>query len=62
VAIAAETKSMTRNDLHRLAVETEATMKKYAEQLEFEKAIMYREKLAKIKKALGDPNPLSEVS
>lgn len=62
VAIATETKSMTRNDLHRLAVETEATMKKYAEQLEFEKAIMYREKLAKIKKALGDPNPLSEVS
>jgi len=62
VAEAAETKSMPRRDLARLAIETEATMKKYAEQLEFEKAIMYREKLAKIKKALGDPNPASEVS
>jgi excinuclease ABC subunit B len=62
VAAAVETKSMTRKDLLRLAIETEATMKKYAEQLEFEKAIMYREKLAKIKKALGDPNPVTEVS
>jgi excinuclease ABC subunit B len=62
IAEAVETKSMSRRDLVRLAIETEATMKKYAEQLEFEKAIMYREKLAKIKKVLGDPNPVAEVS
>lgn len=62
LAAAVETKSMTKKDLLRLAIETEATMKKYAEQLEFEKAIMYREKLAKVKKALGDPNPVTEVS
>jgi excinuclease ABC subunit B len=62
IAEAVETKSMPRRDLLKLAIETEATMKKYAEQLEFEKAIMYREKLAKIKKALGDPNPVAEVS
>ncbi|AIF84532.1 Excinuclease ABC subunit B [Candidatus Nitrososphaera evergladensis SR1] len=62
VAEAAETKSMTRRDLQKLAIETEATMKKYAEELEFEKAIMFREKLAKIKKALGDVTPVTEVS
>ncbi|NOJ28119.1 MAG: excinuclease ABC subunit B [Nitrososphaera sp.] len=62
VAISAETKSMAKNDLHRLAIETEATMKKYAEQLDFENAILFREKLAKIKKAIGDPTPVSEVS
>lgn len=62
IAALVETKSMTRRDLLQLAIETEATMKKYAEQLEFEKAIMYREKLAKVKKAMSDPNPVSEVS
>ncbi|HEX9678172.1 MAG TPA: excinuclease ABC subunit UvrB [Nitrososphaera sp.] len=62
ISDAVETKSMARRDLLRLAIETEATMKKYAEQLEFEKAIMYREKLAKIKKVIGDPNPVAEVS
>ena len=56
-----ETKSMARQDLVKLAVETEATMKKFAEELEFEKAIMFREKLNKIKKALGEP-ALAEVS
>lgn len=56
-----ETKSMTRQDLVKLAVETEATMKRFAEELEFEKAIMFREKLNKIKKALGEP-ALAEVS
>ncbi len=56
-----ETKSMTRQDLVKLAVETEATMKRFAEELEFEKAIMFREKLNKIKKALGEP-VLAEVS
>jgi excinuclease ABC subunit B len=62
VAEAAETKSMARRDLLKLAIETEATMKKYAEELEFEKAIMFREKLARIKKALGDVTPVTEVS
>ncbi|HKU49479.1 MAG TPA: excinuclease ABC subunit UvrB [Nitrososphaera sp.] len=59
--ISVETKSMTRQDLVKLAVETEATMKRFAEELEFEKAIMFREKLAKICKALGEP-AYSEVS
>src|SRR5881409_2248341 len=53
--IGVETKSMTRQDLIKLAVETEATMKRFAEELEFEKAIMFREKLSKIRKALGEP-------
>lgn len=56
-----ETKSMTKQDLLKLAVETESTMKRFAEELEFEKAIMFREKLAKIRKALGEP-AYSEVS
>jgi excinuclease ABC subunit B len=56
-----ETKSMTRQDLIKLAVETETTMKRFAEDLEFEKAIMFREKLGKIRKALGEP-ALTEVS
>jgi excinuclease ABC subunit B len=59
--ISVETKSMTRRDLVKLAVETEATMKRFAEELEFEKAIMFREKLAKIRRALGEP-AYSEVS
>jgi excinuclease ABC subunit B len=58
---AVETKSMTRQDLIKLAVETEATMKRFAEELEFEKAMMFREKLGKIRKALGEPT-LNEVS
>ncbi|NOJ28963.1 MAG: excinuclease ABC subunit B [Nitrososphaeraceae archaeon] len=45
-------KSMTKNDLKKMMIETETMMKKYAEELEFEKAIQYREKLAKIKKEL----------
>jgi excinuclease ABC subunit B len=53
--IQVETKSMAREDLFKLAVETEATMKRFAEELEFEKAIMFREKLDKIRKALGEP-------
>lgn len=62
VAEAAETKSMARRDLLKLAIETEATMKRYAEELDFEKAIMFREKLARIKKTLGDATPVTEVS
>ena len=53
--IEVETKSMAREDLFKLAVETETTMKRFAEELEFEKAIMFREKLDKIRKALGEP-------
>ena len=45
-------KSMTKNDLKKMAIETETMMKKYAEDLEFEKAIQFREKLAKIRKEL----------
>ena len=54
------TKSMTRVDLVKVALETESTMKKYAEDLDFENAIKFRDKLAKIKSVLGEPN-LSEV-
>jgi excinuclease ABC subunit B len=49
-----ETKSMARQDLLKFAVETEATMKRFAEELDFEKAILFREKLARIRKALGE--------
>jgi excinuclease ABC subunit B len=59
--IQVEAKSMAREDLFKLAVETEATMKRFAEELEFEKAIMFREKLDKIRKALGEP-AFSKVS
>ena len=55
------TKSMARSDLLKLAIETEATMKKFAEELDFEKAIEFREKLIKIKNILGEPTHL-EVS
>jgi excinuclease ABC subunit B len=55
------TKSMTRSDLFKLAIETEETMKKFAEELDFEKAIEFREKLIKIKNVLGEPAHL-EVS
>jgi excinuclease ABC subunit B len=56
-----EAKSMARQDLLKLAVETEATMKRFAEELDFEKAILFREKLARIRKALGE-SALSRVS
>lgn len=51
-------KSMARADLVKLAVETEATMKRFAEDLDFEKAIEFREKMIKIKMALGEPTIL----
>jgi excinuclease ABC subunit B len=59
--IEVEAKSMARQDLLKLAVETEATMKRFAEELDFEKAILFREKLARIRKALGE-SAISEVS
>jgi excinuclease ABC subunit B len=57
-----DTKSMARVDLMKLAIETEATMKRFAEDLDFEKAIDFREKLIKIKRALGEEPTISEVS
>jgi excinuclease ABC subunit B len=59
--VGVETKSMTRQDLVKLVVETEAMMKRFAEELEFEKAIKFREKLTKLRKALGE-SIYSEVS
>ena len=51
-------KSMTRSDLLRAALETEATMKKFADDLDFENAIKYRQRLIRIKKALGEERVL----
>ncbi len=48
-----EVKHMSRHDLETYAIELEATMKKYAEDLDFENAIQYRDKLAKIQKELA---------
>ena len=46
-------KSMSKNDLRKLSVETEALMNKLAEELEFEKAIQLRDKLKKINQEIG---------
>jgi excinuclease ABC subunit B len=51
-------KSMTRSDLLRLAIETESAMKKFADDLDFENAIKYRQKLLRIQKALGEEQVL----
>ena len=56
------TKSMARADLVKLAIETEATMRRFAEDLDFERAIKFREKLIKIKRSIGEEPTLSEVS
>jgi excinuclease ABC subunit B len=61
IDLAIDTKSMARADLVKIAIETEVTMKRFAEDLDFEKAIEFREKLIKIKRALGEPI-MSEVS
>jgi excinuclease ABC subunit B len=55
------TKSMARTDLVKLAAETESAMKRFAEDLDFEKAIEFRERLIKINRAIGEPT-ISEVS
>ncbi len=47
-----EIKHMSRHDLIKEAIETEAAMKRFAEELDFEHAIEYREKLAQIQKEL----------
>ncbi|MFB5598856.1 MAG: excinuclease ABC subunit UvrB [Nitrososphaeraceae archaeon] len=46
-------KSMSKKDLLKLSIETESTMKKWADQLDFEKAIEYRDKLKIINQHLG---------
>lgn len=43
---------MTRNDLIELSAKLEIQMNKYAEDLEFEKAIEQRENLQKVKQIL----------
>jgi excinuclease ABC subunit B len=45
---------MTKTELAKISIETEATMKKYAEDLDFENAIKFRDKLKTIKDALGE--------
>jgi excinuclease ABC subunit B len=47
-----EIKHMSKHDLMKYAIETETTMKRFAEDLDFERAIEYREKLAQIQKVL----------
>jgi len=47
-----ETKHMSKHDVQTLAIEIEATMKCYAEDLDFEHAIEYRDKLTRIQKQL----------
>lgn len=53
VGISVEIKSMSANDLSNLAINIETSMKRYAEDLDFEKAIQLRDQLTKIKKALN---------
>ena len=45
-------KTMTRNDLVELSIRTESQMNKFAEDLEFEKAIEQRENLLRINQTL----------
>ena len=52
VGINVEIKSMSARDLSRLAIEIETNMKRYAEDLDFEKAIQLRDQLTKIRKVL----------
>lgn len=47
-----EIKHMSKHDLIKYAIETEAAMKRFAEDLDFERAIEYREKLAQIQKEI----------
>jgi len=48
-----ETKHMSKHDLIKYAIETETTMKKFAENLDFERAIEYREKLIQVQKMIN---------
>ncbi|MDE1829422.1 MAG: excinuclease ABC subunit UvrB [Thaumarchaeota archaeon] len=48
-----ETKHMSRHDLEVYSIELESAMKRFAEELDFERAIEYRDKLSKIQKELA---------
>jgi excinuclease ABC subunit B len=48
-----EVKHMSRHDLQTYAIELEATMKRYAEDLDFERAIECRDRLSRIQKELS---------
>ncbi|MDE1862373.1 MAG: excinuclease ABC subunit UvrB [Thaumarchaeota archaeon] len=48
-----ETKHMSRHDLEIYAIELESAMKRFAEELDFERAIEYRDKLSRIQKELA---------
>ncbi|MDE1763801.1 MAG: excinuclease ABC subunit UvrB [Thaumarchaeota archaeon] len=48
-----ETKHMSRHDLEVYAIELESSMKRFAEELDFERAIEYRDRLTKIQKELA---------
>ncbi len=48
-----EIKHMSRHDLEVYAIELESSMKRFAEELDFERAIEYRDKLTKIQKELA---------
>ncbi|SMH70963.1 excinuclease ABC subunit UvrB [Candidatus Nitrosotalea okcheonensis] len=47
-----EIKHMSKHDIQTMAIEIEAAMKRYAEELDFEHAIEYRDKLTRIQKQL----------
>ncbi|HSF28072.1 MAG TPA: excinuclease ABC subunit UvrB [Nitrosopumilaceae archaeon] len=47
-----EIRHMSNHDLTKYAIETEAMMKRFAEDLDFERAIEYREKLIQIQKVM----------
>ncbi|TLX83465.1 MAG: excinuclease ABC subunit B, partial [Thaumarchaeota archaeon] len=48
-----ELKHLSSHDLLKYAIETEAAMKRFAEELDFERAIEYRDKLGKIQKEIA---------
>ena len=56
IATLDDIKNKTAHDLHREAVEIETQMKKYAEELDFEKAIEYRDRLRRIQIELEKKN------
>ena len=47
-----EIKHMSKHDLIKYAIETETMMKRFAEDLDFERAIEYREKLVQVQKMI----------
>jgi excinuclease ABC subunit B len=53
VDINIEIKSMAKTDLNSFAIDIETKMRRYAERLDFEKAIELREQLVKIRKVLN---------